>query len=112
MTSGEQDDRPMLILSPTSGMNFTGGEEVTADCGHRCWLSPGSLEAYFNPRIRSVCSECAGGHEYIAKKLDEGAFELPDPREVATALRQLAESGDVEAQRVIEYILRKEQDDE
>lgn len=82
-----EKEQSVLVLSPTTEKApVAGSRQVTADCGHECWVSPGSAESFEREDVYTKCVPCAGGPEALMERLASGGFEIPDPQEVVTAL--------------------------
>ena len=81
-------ERAKLVLSPiTDKKHVEDAYEVTATCGHKCWLSPGSQSAFMNPYNDSICVPCLGGEPALVAEILKGA-EAADPAEVVANLRK------------------------
>ena len=81
-------ERPVLVLSPIHDDKWVEeAYEVTAGCGHKCWLSPGSQDAFLNPDNDSKCIDCLGGQAAVVAAILKGA-RAASPEEVIRALRK------------------------
>jgi hypothetical protein len=82
-------DRNLLVLSPiTQEKAIPEAYEVTAACGHRCWLSPGSQEHFLTKDVESICTPCFGGDQEIKRALQAGEGVPADALELVKALRK------------------------
>jgi hypothetical protein len=82
-------EHAVLVLSPVTHAKWVPeAYEVTAGCGHQCWLSPGSEKAFVDPNIDSKCIPCLGGQPAIVASILSGAGRAADPQEVVRALRR------------------------
>jgi len=85
----EQEREVILILSPiTDEKGIEDAYEVTASCGHKCWLSPGSQKTFLDEGITSRCIDCAGGKPAMVKMILDGMAKSADPAELVRALRK------------------------
>jgi len=81
-------ERAKLVLSPIEDdKHVEDAYEVTATCGHKCWLSPGSQSAFMNPDNDSICVPCLGGDAALVAAVLKGA-KAADPAEVVANLRK------------------------
>ena len=83
------EEKAVLVLSPTEEHKWVeDAVEVTAGCGHQCWLSPGSAETFLNPDIDSKCTVCVGGDPALVQMILEGKGKAADRDEVIRYLKK------------------------
>lgn len=79
-----------FVLVPLDSAHTADSTQITADCGHECWIAPNTREVVENRLIRTatVCDRCIDPEEMRAALLAQGGvFALPGTREnVASVL--------------------------
>jgi hypothetical protein len=82
-------EKEVLVLSPISDPRAVEDAfEVTAACGHKCWLSPGSQKHFLDENIESRCLTCFGGNDALAKHILGGTGHAADREELVRELRK------------------------
>lgn len=75
--------KQLLVLSPVSEPAWVeASTEVTADCGHQSWLSPGSKDIFASEDFASMCSSCFGGKAAMAEAILAGEAKSANPQEL------------------------------
>ena len=78
----------VMLLSPL-GMGsggVPGAMQVTADCGHQCWISPSGVQTMLSMGAKSRCMDCTDPGE-----LAKGTFLPPTPDTRAELVSVLGE---------------------
>lgn len=81
-----------IFLSPVSHSHLDDAVEITADCGHQCWIGPVSMQHVLAPFMKTstVCLTCMAADPEMRKALREqtqktgGLLGLPGAREELT----------------------------
>jgi len=84
------DEKAVLVLGPVTDTKWVQDAlEVTAGCGHKCWLSPGSHETFLDENIKSMCIPCLGGEKAVVGALLAGKGRAADKDEVIRELKKI-----------------------
>lgn len=85
-------NKELMILSPVTETAWIKEvTRVTADCGHECWLSPGSQEKYGQENVDTQCLDCFGGMLALKKSVLEGNATAANPEEIRQQLKRMSE---------------------
>lgn len=85
-----EESKAVLVLSPITDTKWVQeAYEVTAGCGHQCWLSPGSQENFLDENIRSMCIPCIGGDKEIVGAILAGKGRPANKSEVVRELKRI-----------------------
>ena len=86
-------EQPVLVLSPTTHQNHVPGSvAMVADCGHACWIAPGSFKR-LGEGMPTQCVDCFGGEAEIAKAIWSGEGVPADAGELRRAFDAFRRAG-------------------
>jgi hypothetical protein len=78
------------MAQATEGFTPVAGSiKITADCGHECYCSPGTVDKAFDGEIVTQCVECFGGDDKIKAAVISGKAMPSDLQELMAEMRKL-----------------------
>lgn len=66
-----------------------GSIKITADCGHECWCSPGTVTKAFDGEMDTMCVDCFGGEQALKQAILSGKGEPASREELIHELRKV-----------------------
>jgi hypothetical protein len=82
-------EKKLLVLGQIHDDCVDGSTQVTASCGHECWLAPGSQTIFNDPDTETKCVECFGGYGAIAEGILAGKAVSPDVDELRREIKKM-----------------------